>query len=163
MKQWHIMGCFGMSCICPVYSLLKSTEFHDMWTECQITLVHFLLLISHKLLFIDKCCPLLHFLSDLQSLVAIAIAYQLMVYKKKRGLKWCWWKFIQRREVAWCCWWSLLWFWLQALDDFYSYFFLSLIWEVTNITPGVWKGVIEGVQWQINKFNKHLLFIGRQK
>ena len=78
---------FGLSCVRLVYFIRKYTEFHDMWTECQIILVHFLLLISHKFLFIDKCCPLLHFLPDLQSLVAIAIADQLMVYKKKRGLK----------------------------------------------------------------------------
>ena len=39
---------FRMSCVCMVCFLSKSTQFHDMQTERQIILVHFLILISHK-------------------------------------------------------------------------------------------------------------------
>ena len=31
-----------------VFFLSKSTEFHDMWTECQRIIIPFLLIISHK-------------------------------------------------------------------------------------------------------------------
>ena len=48
MKREHIMNFFGLSCLCPVYFLRKSIEFNDMWTECQIITIHFLLLIYHK-------------------------------------------------------------------------------------------------------------------
>ena len=35
MRRGPIMRCFGLSCFRPVYFLRKSTEFHDMRTECQ--------------------------------------------------------------------------------------------------------------------------------
>ena len=40
---------FRPSCVCLVCFLRKSTELHDMLTECQRIIIHFLLLISHKL------------------------------------------------------------------------------------------------------------------
>ena len=49
---------FFPSCVCKVYFLLKFTEFHDMRTECQKILFHFLLLIYHKSPDISKRCPL---------------------------------------------------------------------------------------------------------
>ena len=47
-KQGHNMKFVGLSCVHPVYFLHKSTEFHDMRTECQRILINFLLLIPHK-------------------------------------------------------------------------------------------------------------------
>ena len=44
---------FFSSFICIVCFLLKSTEFHDMRSGCQIILIHLLLLVYHKLLSID--------------------------------------------------------------------------------------------------------------
>ena len=43
-----IQRCFGPSWMYQVYFLHKSTEFHDMRTECQIILIHFVLIIYHK-------------------------------------------------------------------------------------------------------------------
>ena len=55
MKRGHIVRRFGLFCVRSVYYLPKSTEFRDTRTECQITLIHFLLLISNHLLVIAKC------------------------------------------------------------------------------------------------------------
>ena len=43
-----------LSCVRPLYCLRKSKEFHDMRKECQIILIHFLLLISHESISIAK-------------------------------------------------------------------------------------------------------------
>ena len=59
MIRGRIMRRLNLSCVRSVYFLRKSTEFHDMWTEYQIILIHFLLIISHKLLVFYKHCPLL--------------------------------------------------------------------------------------------------------
>ena len=54
----HIHG-HNYSRFCPswifiVCFLCKSTDFHDMRTECQRIIIHFLLIISHKLLVIAR-------------------------------------------------------------------------------------------------------------
>ena len=55
--------CFHLSCFHLVCFLRKSTEFHDVQTECQIIIIHFLLIISHKPPACAKCCPPPYFLS----------------------------------------------------------------------------------------------------
>ena len=82
MRCGPIMRRFGLSCIHLVYFLRKSKEFHDMRTECQRIPIHFLLLITHKLLGIAKRCSLPNSLPDIRS--PIAVATQLMVYIKRR-------------------------------------------------------------------------------
>ena len=54
MRRGHIRKCFGLSCGGPVYFLRNFTEFHDMSMECQIILIFFLLLVSHKWVAITK-------------------------------------------------------------------------------------------------------------
>ena len=44
---------FHPSCICLVYFLRNSTEFHVMQAECQRIIFHILLIIVHKLLAIS--------------------------------------------------------------------------------------------------------------
>ena len=44
----HNASHFRLSCVRLVCFLRKSTEFHDMRTQCQIIIINFLLLISHK-------------------------------------------------------------------------------------------------------------------
>ena len=44
----HNAGYLCLFCVPLVCFLRKSTEFHDMRTECQRILIHFLLLIYHK-------------------------------------------------------------------------------------------------------------------
>ena len=51
------------SLIFLVCFLRKSTEFHDMRKECQIIVIHFLLLIYHKYTACAKRYPLLYFIS----------------------------------------------------------------------------------------------------
>ena len=51
-----------------------------MRIRCQRILIHFLLIIPHKLLVIARCCPLPYLLPDLLSPIAIAVTTQLMVY-----------------------------------------------------------------------------------
>ena len=87
MKRGHIMRRFGLSCIRPVYFIRKSTEFHDMRTECQRILIHLLLLISHILLAIAKRCPIPHLLPKICSPIAISVANQSIIYIKRRGEK----------------------------------------------------------------------------
>ena len=57
-RRGHNQRRVGPSCVRLVYFLPKSIKFHDMRTECQIIIFHFLLLVSHKLPSIDKCCLL---------------------------------------------------------------------------------------------------------
>ena len=47
MRRGHNQRHVGPSCVGLVYFLSKSTEFHIIQTEYQITLFHFLLLISY--------------------------------------------------------------------------------------------------------------------
>ena len=65
LRRGPIQRCFGPYCIRQVYFLRKSTEFHDMCTQCQIILIHLLLPISHKSPAIAKRFPLLVFLLSL--------------------------------------------------------------------------------------------------
>ena len=51
---------FGLYRVFPLHYLRKSTEFHHMWTECQIIFINFLQLISHELLEIAYLCPILY-------------------------------------------------------------------------------------------------------
>ena len=53
MSRGHNLSHFGPSCVRLVYFLCKSPEFHDMRMERQTILIHFLLLIYHKLTEID--------------------------------------------------------------------------------------------------------------
>ena len=76
----YIMKCLGLSCVCPVYFLRKSTDFHDMWTDRHIILVCFLLIIYHKFIVIAKRPNLPYLLQNILSLVAIYIATQFVVY-----------------------------------------------------------------------------------
>ena len=57
---------FCLSCVRLVCFLLKSTDFHDMRTECQIILIHFFLLIflTNRYRFLDKGCPLPYLLPN---------------------------------------------------------------------------------------------------
>ena len=48
LTHGHNLSHFRLSCACLVCCLRKSTQFHDMWMECQIIIIHFLLLISHQ-------------------------------------------------------------------------------------------------------------------
>ena len=80
----HIVKHFGVSCVRTLYFICKSTEFHDMWMDCQRILVSFLLIISHKLLAIAKRCPLPSSLPDLRSPINIAIYTHWVVYIKRR-------------------------------------------------------------------------------
>ena len=77
LKRGHIMKRFGLSCICLLYFIRKYTEFYDMRTECQIIIIHLLLLISQKFLGENKRCPIPYLIPDLFSLIYIAIANQL--------------------------------------------------------------------------------------
>ena len=52
---------FVVFCVRPIHYLCKSTEFHYMRIGCKIIIIHFLLLLSHKLTAIDKCFPCLYF------------------------------------------------------------------------------------------------------
>ena len=65
-------------------SRIFSTQvYRVLWhihTECQIIIIHFLLLIYHKLPAISKCWPLPYSLPNIISLIVITIATQLMVY-----------------------------------------------------------------------------------
>ena len=45
--QGHIQIYFDPSCVRRVYFIRKSTEFHVMWTDCQIIIINLLPLISH--------------------------------------------------------------------------------------------------------------------
>ena len=40
--------------------------------------------------------------------------------------------------------------------------FPSMIWEVTNLTSEVCKGILDGFRREVNKFNQHILFTGRR-
>ena len=84
MRYGSIMRRFVLSCICPVYFLHKSTEFQDMQMECQIILIHFFLLISHKFLVIANHCPLPYLLPNILYPIDISIANQFMVYSCRR-------------------------------------------------------------------------------
>ena len=78
ITRWeNIMRHFGLSCVHPVYFLRKSTEFHDTSLKCQRIIIHFLLLISHKLPEIAKRPPFTYYLPDLLYPINIDIATQL--------------------------------------------------------------------------------------
>ena len=57
-RRRHNQKKIGLYCARLVYFLRTSTEFHVMRMECQIIIIHFLILISHKLPAISKRCPL---------------------------------------------------------------------------------------------------------
>ena len=89
-------GHFRLSCIRLVCFLRKSTEFHRMRMECQRIPIHFLLLISHKSPVYAKRCPLPYLLSlpDCYDYV-----HKVMVYIKRGGVSWWWWRSMQWRGV----------------------------------------------------------------
>ena len=45
MRRGPIQICYGPYCVRQVDLLRKSTDFHDMRTECQIIIINFFLLI----------------------------------------------------------------------------------------------------------------------
>ena len=46
MKPGHVMKHFCLSCVHTIYFLRKSSEFHDMWIECQRIIIHSFYLFS---------------------------------------------------------------------------------------------------------------------
>ena len=62
MRRGHNQRRFGPSWVFLLYFLCNSTQFHAIWTECQIILFRFFLLIYHKSLDWDKGYPLLFLL-----------------------------------------------------------------------------------------------------
>ena len=71
MSRGPNLSRFGLSCVCPVYFLRKSTELHEMQTERQIIIIHLLLIIYHKLPSIAKLFPILIFSSPVFALYTI--------------------------------------------------------------------------------------------
>ena len=51
---------FGMSYVHPLHCIRKSTEFHHISSECQRTLIRFLINISHKLIPVAKRFSILY-------------------------------------------------------------------------------------------------------
>ena len=51
---------------------------------------------------------------------------------------------------------------IQAVNDLPGQFYPSLIWEVRKLTSRVWKGFLEVVKWEVNKFNQRVLFADRK-
>ena len=64
LERFINLESFGLSCLRPVHYLCKYTEFHHMRTECQIIIIHLLLIISDKFLEIYKRCTLPYLIPD---------------------------------------------------------------------------------------------------
>ena len=139
-----IMRRFGPSFVRPVYFIRKSTDFFDMWKDCQTIPIYFLLIISHKSPAIDNRFPLTYLLLIFfpwslffgWSVDGLQLE-EVILYINRRGETWCWWWYLQRIGMIWFYWWYLLCSWLQSLNDLFGYCFFSLIWEVTKLTPWV--------------------------
>ena len=80
---------FCLSCVHLVCFLSKSTEFHEIRMECQIIIVHFLLLISPKYpacAKIDALFPISPRLLSLCYRGGGLYKEELMIYIKRRGV-----------------------------------------------------------------------------